>query len=377
MRYSVIFNESFGLLKHWSFALIVPALVGLFTKEYYIMAEFLVLFGVVFAISAIMQRAIMTDDQARVREGLMSIAISWLFITLIGSSIYIFNLGIPFLDGFFESMSSWTTTGLSVLEPEGLPLTILFWRSFGQWVGGLGVVILAAGNLFKSSNALFIAEGRNDRIKPNIINSFQIMSGIYVLYTLLGLVALWIFGMSFFEAINHSMTAIATGGMSTKNASIAAFPALGVQVTLLVMMILGNISFYHHYHLLQGNFKRFFKSMQNISLALLIVIPTLVLLAQTSFFEGLFHVVSSLSVTVTTTCAVSSPASSRMFILVASPLMTVPLISLTICSLSWSFLSIIVTLCFRSAKRFAKFCPTIPAPTIMMFIILSLVEGSL
>lgn len=294
MRHAVIFKEMFGLLKHWSFVLIVPAIVGLITKEYYIMAEFIMLFGLVFVLSAMLQRAIVTDELARVREGLISIALSWLCITLIGSSIYTLNLDISFLDGFFESMSSWTTTGLSVLQPEGLPMTILFWRSFGQWVGGLGVVILAAGNLFKSSNALFIAEGRNDRIKPNIINSFQIMSSIYFLYTLIGLVALWIFGMSFFEAMNHSMTAIATGGMSTKNASIAAFPALGIQITLIVMMILGNISFYHHHHLLQGNFKRFFKSMQNATLAILIIVPTLFLLMQTNFLSAVFHVVSAI-----------------------------------------------------------------------------------
>ena len=96
---------------------------------------------------------------------------------------------------------------------------------------------------------MFIAEGRNERIKPNIVSSLQIMGGIYLLYTMIGFVALWISGMGVFDAINHAMTAIATGGMSTKNASIMAFNGLGIRITLIVLMILGNISFFHHYQL--------------------------------------------------------------------------------------------------------------------------------
>lgn len=294
MKRRVIIKESFSLLRSWSFLLLAPILVAIIYKEYTSIPIFLALFANIYLISTVITKKIDTKEQAQLKEGFTIIAFCWLIVTLIGGLVFYFHLPISFLDAFFESMSSWTTTGLSVLTPESLPHTILFWRSFGQWIGGLGIVILVAGNIFKNGNAILKAEGRNDRIKPNIINSLRIMGGIYVAYTMIGMLSLWLAGMGLFDAVNHAMTAIATGGMSTKNASIMAFEGLGIRITLIIMMILGNISFFHHYHLLKGDVKTFFKSKQNLILFSIITIGTLLLLLPHTFMESLFQIVSAI-----------------------------------------------------------------------------------
>lgn len=294
MKTRLILKESFGLLKSWSFLLLVPIIFSLIYKEYSSIPKFLILFGGTYLLGSLISKHIETKEKTQLKEGFIIIAFCWLLITLIGGIVFYWHLPISFLDAFFESMSSWTTTGLSVLTPENLPFTILFWRSFGQWIGGLGIVILVAGNIFKNNNAMFIAEGRNDHIKPNIISSLQIMGGIYLLYTAIGFIALWISGMGIFDALNHAMTAIATGGMSTKNASIMAFQGLGIRITLIVMMIFGNISFYHHYHLLKGDFKQFIKSKQNILLFSIIIGGTALLCIPHTFWESLFQIVSAI-----------------------------------------------------------------------------------
>lgn len=294
MKQLVIVKETACLLRDWSFILLIPVVIALIFGELYMVGSFLAVFAGTLLVSTLIVKFTKGTAHAQLKEGLIIIAGTWLAVTLIGALIFYINLPVSYLDALFESMSSWTTTGLSVLTPETLPKTILFWRSLGQWIGGLGVVALAAGNLFRTGNAIVAAEGRDQRIRPNVIHSIRIMGGIYLFYTLVGALFLVIFGMGVFDAANHAMTAIATGGMSTRNDSIGAYDSPGVHVIIIVLMIIGVISFVHHARLLSGKAK-VLRSVQNQALALIIIIPTtLLVIMRLPFGQALFHVISAM-----------------------------------------------------------------------------------
>ncbi|MBN2101825.1 MAG: TrkH family potassium uptake protein [Candidatus Aenigmarchaeota archaeon] len=199
-----------------------------------------------------------------------------------------------FVDALFESVSSWTTTGFTLLNPETLSHTILFWRSLGQWLGGLGIVVLALNGLLKVGITLYTAEGRDERIQPNIINTTKTIWWVYCLYTIIGIIFLTILGMPIFDSVNHTMTAIATGGMSTRAASVGAFDSVPIYIALMALMILGNISFLSHYRLLTGKVKEFIKDIQNHMVFLVLAVATVVILPFNDILSSSFHVVSAM-----------------------------------------------------------------------------------
>lgn len=195
---------------------------------------------------------------------LLVAGISWLLLPLVGAIPYIIICGIPFVDAYFESMSGFTTTGMTLLTNlESLPKTILFWRALTQWVGGMGIVLLAivivgipsTAELFK----LYLAEAREVKIRPSTWVTVRDLWIIYTSYTLICTVILVIFGMHPFEAITHSFTAIATGGFSTRDASIAAFNNIYIEGIFTVFEFLGATSFIAHYMLFKYGVKAFFK----------------------------------------------------------------------------------------------------------------------
>jgi trk system potassium uptake protein len=296
MKPHPILRDIGTLLKYWSFCLLAPVAIAAIYGEIKLLREFVFAFFLVFVLGMALSSIFSCKETAtRLNEGLVIVALFWLVMTFIGSLFFYRNLDITFLDAFFESMSSWTTTGLTVLNPETLPKTLVFWRSFGQWIGGLGIVVLALGGLFKTSSSLYVVEGRSERIRPNLLHSINAMWWLYGLYTLLGIIFLTIFGMHWFDAINHAMTALSTGGMSTKAASIAAFNSLNIEIVLIVLMIIGNISFFTHYHLIAGETKRFLKNIQNQALFIMIIIATLLIASTYSFRSTIFHVISAIS----------------------------------------------------------------------------------
>src|SRR3989344_2706242 len=128
--------------------------------------------------------------------------------------------GTSFVDGFFESMSAITTTGLSVLDSElgSMPKSLVFWRSFLGWFGGMGIIVLALIGIvsaYSTTSKLFFAEGRDDRIKPNLKHTVKELWKIYLAITLIGIAALLLAGMGFFEALNYAMSAVSTSGANT------------------------------------------------------------------------------------------------------------------------------------------------------------------
>lgn len=202
------------------------------------------------------------------REGYIIVTFGWILMALIGTLPYIFTGAIPsFTNAFFETMSGYTTTGASILtDIESIPNGVLFWRSITHWIGGMGIIVLAIAILPLlgiGGMQLFAAEAPGpggDKLHPRITDTAKRLWLIYVGYTLAETVLLKLAGMSFFDAINHSLATLSTGGFSTKNASVAYWndnPM--VQYIIIVFMFLAGSNFVLSYFAFKRKFQKIFQ----------------------------------------------------------------------------------------------------------------------
>ncbi len=201
-------------------------------------------------------------DEINFKDGVLVTIFSWIFAAFLFAIPHMIEGKLNFSQAVFESVSGLTTTGLTMYtDVTKVSKLVLFWRSWTQYLGGAGFALLMMITILGHGGAGFYkAEGRSDNLVPNIARSVSIIIRIYLLYTLIGTVALRIVGVNWFDALNHTMTALATGGFSTKNGSIGEFNSLTVEIIIMVLMFLGATSFAVHYSLLRGNFKTVLKN---------------------------------------------------------------------------------------------------------------------
>ena len=224
------------------------------------------------------------DGQIRHREGIAIVGFSWVLVTACGSLPYLISGTIPSVtDAFFESVSGFTTTGASILtDIEALPHGVLFWRSLTHWIGGMGIIVLTIAVLpflGVGGMELFRAEGvrtAGDRLTPRIAETAKILWGVYVTLTAAMVVFMLLGGMSLYEALCHAFGAIATGGYSTRNASMAAFPSPFIQYVTVVFMLLGAINFSVHYRARRGDLRAYVRDRQCRFYLIMLGIATLV-----------------------------------------------------------------------------------------------------
>lgn len=256
-----------------------------------------------------------TDPELKKRDGYLIVTFGWLAMSFTGSIPYILSGTIPvYADAFFETISGYTTTGASILtDIESLPKSILFWRSLTQWIGGMGIIVLAVAILpilGIGGMQLFGAEAPGispDKLKPRIRETAIRLWLIYALLTGLEFVLLWLGGMNFYDAINHSLTTMATGGFSTKNASIAHYTSPFIQYVIIVFMFLAGTNFTLTYFGLHGQAKKIwaneefrFYSIFTLIFAALIsifIFEHTDLGFEESFRSSLFSVISIVSTT--------------------------------------------------------------------------------
>ncbi len=201
------------------------------------------------------------------REGFIIVSMVWIVFSFFGSLPYILSGSIPsFTNAFFETMSGFTTTGSSILNDiEALPHGILFWRSMSQWLGGMGIIVLSLAILPVfgiGGMQLFMAEVPGptpDKISPRIKQTAKTLWKIYMAFTLAETLLLWAGGMTLFDAINHSFTTMATGGFSTKQASVAYWSSPFIQYVIILFMFLAGTNFTLSYFAIKGKFAIVFK----------------------------------------------------------------------------------------------------------------------
>jgi len=191
------------------------------------------------------------DKRFSRRDGYLIVSLSWIVFSLVGMLPYVLSGYIPSVsDAFFETMSGFTTTGASILNDiEALPHGLLFWRSMTQWIGGLGIIFftIAVLPVFGVGGVqLFAAEAtgpRHDKVHPRISVTAKWIWSIYLGLTVVCAFLFSLGGMSVFDSICHSMATTATGGFSTRNASIAAFDSAYIEYVTILFMFLSGINF--------------------------------------------------------------------------------------------------------------------------------------
>ncbi len=193
-------------------------------------------------------------------EALVLVASAWLVATVFGSLPYVLLKGPGFVvDGLFESASGFTTTGASIFtDVEVEPKALLLWRAFTQWLGGMGIIVLGIAVLPKlavGGMELLGAEAPGpitEKLRPRISQTAKSLWGIYTLFTALEVLVLAGLGLDFLEAVDQSFTTMATGGFSTRNASIAAFGSPAVEWTVTFFMFVAGANFALHFQWIRG-----------------------------------------------------------------------------------------------------------------------------
>ncbi len=199
------------------------------------------------------------------REGYIVVAFGWIIMSLSGSLPYLLTEAIPdFTNAFFETMSGYTTTGASILNDiEVVPKGVLFWRSLTHWIGGMGIIVLAIAILPLlgiGGMQLFAAEAPGpggDKLHPRITDTAKRLWLIYFGYTAAETILLQVAGMSFFDAINHALSTLSTGGFSTKNASVAYWNGNPmIQYIIITFMFLAGTNFVLSYFAFKGKVQK-------------------------------------------------------------------------------------------------------------------------
>lgn len=288
--------------------LIFPLLVSFYFKEnasmyksYFYTITILLFIGFTFS------RKLPKNQKMFAKEGLVTVSLSWIFLSFFGALPFVFSNYIPSLiDAFFETVSGFTTTGASILtNVEALPNSLLFWRSFTHLVGGMGVLVLALAILPKSNNRslhLMKAEVPGPtfgKLVAKMSYNSRILYIIYILMTILLAIILMLEGMPFFDSMLHAFGTAGTGGFGIKNTSIAYYNNSLIHYTIGIGMLLFSLNFNLYYILILGNIKQFFKSEEMkwfFSIVFLSIL--LICLNIHSIYDNIFNMIRDVFFTV-------------------------------------------------------------------------------
>ncbi len=245
-----------------------------------------IVFGILFFLTNLNH-----DKRLNLQQAFLLTALSWLSIAIFGSLPFIFsNLELSITDSFFESMSGITTTGSTIIPNlEIAQKSILLWRAMLQWLGGIGIIVMAITlmpimnvggmQLFKISSS-----DSSEKLLPKSKEIALRLIYVYLALTILCALTYKIFGMNIFDSITHSMTTIATGGFSNYNESIGFFDSLSIEISSMIFIILGSLPFIAYIKFLSGNKSIFFSDIQ-IKSFIKIIIFSVLLLSIYMFFQ--------------------------------------------------------------------------------------------
>lgn len=289
---------------------LIPLIIALIYNEANYL-EFVLLGAFSIGLGSILRRLPSDYNQLKLKHGMIIASLAWLWAALIGSFCLMYATNVDFLNAYFESMSAWSGSGLSIYpDVEILPKSILFLRSLEQWVGGLGIVIMVIGILIRPGTAaarLYKSEAREEKIKPSITSTMKTIWWIYLFYTVMGIILYIIAGMPIFDAINNTFTNLSTGGLSIKNDSIGFYKSNIITMITIILMIIGGTSFLVHYKAFKGQVLDVFRDVQFQAMIMLVALFSILLILYAKFtnLDAIFYVVSALSCTGSNTIPVS------------------------------------------------------------------------
>lgn len=296
MNFSLIF-KSLGLLHIMlALAMLVPALYGAINGDggldpLILSFLFTILFGAVFYLYN--NKA---DGIIRSRGAIFLVALAWFFVATFGALPFYFSGHFSsYIDCWFESASGFTTTGASVLSDiESVPESILLWRSLIQFLGGMGIIVLSLAifpligvggmHIYKAE----VPGPTSDKLTARVSETARVLWLVYLGFTVVLTLLLYFFGMSMFDAINHALTTMATGGFSTKNSSIASFDNKNIEAIITLFMFFAGINFFLHYRFFV---KRDLKALKDSEFKFysFVVFSTIILITISEWVGGVYQ----------------------------------------------------------------------------------------
>jgi trk system potassium uptake protein TrkH len=266
--------------------LMLPSLVtAIALREFSMIEAFLIpmITGLALALSAAF---LIPKSQLgiRPRDGFLLVFLVWFFSTLLGSLCYYFApAGMSWVDAVFESACGFATTGATtIIDVEALPLSLLLWRSTSHWAGGMGIILLFVALLpllGAGGFQLIKAETsgpEKERVRPRMTETAKIIWGVYCVFTLLLILLYRLGGMKWFDAVCHGFSIISTGGVSTKNSSLAFYNSAFIDWVTVIFMLLGAMNFTLYYRIIRGKIRDFFINTETRAFLLIFLVSAAV-----------------------------------------------------------------------------------------------------
>lgn len=274
------------------FALLAPVPMAIFFDEQIVHA-YILSSVFAFVLGGLFYILFKPKDEIRPREAFFIVSVTWIVLSVFGSAPFLISGVVDdFADAFFETISGLTTTGATIfggvshdsrINPniEDLPRSILFWRSILHWIGGMGFIVLSIAilpflglgttNLLHSESSIL----ESDKLTPRVQETAKLLWGVYLILTLAHFILLWVHPkMDWFEALNHAMSTMATGGFSTKDSSIQWFDSAYIDWVIILFMFLSGISFAMHFRLMRGESKLFFNNRETRFYSLIAILAS-------------------------------------------------------------------------------------------------------
>ncbi|MBD3181721.1 TrkH family potassium uptake protein [Candidatus Poribacteria bacterium] len=226
------------------------------------------------SLGIVLNKTLKSDKSISMAGSMLICSLGWILVSALGAVPFVIGINSSYINAYFEAMSGFTTTGITVYSGlDYMPRSILFWRSLTQWFGGVGILSFFLMITFRGGGAhhIFGAESHkisSSRPVPGLFNTLKILWGIYGLFTLFGITVLVIEGMSLFDSICHTFTALSSGGFSPYDSSIAYYDQSGhanfrlIEYTIIFLMLLAGINFLIHYRILTRDFKALWDNIE-------------------------------------------------------------------------------------------------------------------
>jgi len=305
MNQKTIFNILGAQISIIGATLLIPALIALSYSEYDLKG-FLLSALISFSIGIPLWYFTRHSKTLSNKDGFLVVTAAWIVTAVIGALPFYLSGAIPNItDAFFESMSGVTTTGATIIgNPitlpnlpngiESLPHGILFWRSFIQWIGGMGIIVFAIAilpllgiggvQMFKAE----VPGPVSDKLRPRVKETAKILWMVYLGFTVAEMILLAVGGMSWFDAICHSFTTMPTGGFSTLNANIAGWTSSAIHYIIIFFMLMAGVNFSLHFRAMTGDIKAYFRDFEFKLYIGIILFVTMMIFVIISFTDGGF-----------------------------------------------------------------------------------------
>jgi len=293
-----------------AFLLVLPLLATVLFREWEVFPSILISGSITLAVGIFLRYRFKVDIDITltIQEGGIVVLLAWIGAIFFSALPFLISGQLNYTQAIFEATSGWTTTGLSVVDVTTTPRSFLFWRSIMQFIGGAGFTVMMLSAIIGPLGlGLFNAEGRSDKLLPNVAQSAKMIMTILLSYTAAGVILYMLAGMPWFDALNHAMCALSTGGFSTVYNSIGEYNRFSIELVTIILMILGATSFAAHYLLISRDVKGYLKigELRLMWILLIFFIPIVTYLVFNQIYQdtttalraGIFQVVSSLTTT--------------------------------------------------------------------------------